>query len=267
MKRNAHRNARMKRKVYEKELRKLQVELCHLQDWVKDKGARVIILFEGRDAAGKGGTIKAITGRVSPRVFRVVALPAPSDRERTQMFVQRYIRQFPAAGEVVIFDRSWYNRAGVESVMGFCSKEEQQRFLTLCPQIEKYVVDAGIKLLKIWLEVGQDEQEKRFSARIDDPVRQWKLSPMDLESYRRWYDYSRARDLMLSATDSAHAPWHIVRSDDKRRARLNCISHILKTIPFKTVKRLKVKLPKRSSKGAYNDEATLKGRTFVAERY
>jgi polyphosphate kinase 2 len=267
MKRTAHRNARMKRKVYEKELRKLQVELCHLQDWVKDKGARVIIVFEGRDAAGKGGTIKAITGRVSPRVFRVVALPAPSDRERSQMFIQRYIQQFPAAGEVVIFDRSWYNRAGVESVMGFCSKEERQRFLALCPQIEKYVVDAGIKLLKIWLEVGQEEQERRFAARIDDPVRQWKLSPMDLESYQRWYDYSRARDLMLSATDSPHAPWHIVRSDDKRRARLNCISHILKSIPFKTVKRAKVKLPKRSSKGAYDDEATLKERHFVTERY
>ncbi len=267
MKRNAHRNARMKRKVYEKELRKLQVELCRLQDWVKDKGARIIVLFEGRDAAGKGGTIKAITGRVSPRVFQVVALPAPSDRERTEMFIQRYIQQFPAAGEVVIFDRSWYNRAGVESVMGFCTKEERQRFLALCPQIEKYVVDAGIALLKIWLEVGQDEQERRFAARIDDPVRQWKLSPMDLESYRRWYDYSRARDQMLSATDSAHAPWHIVRSDDKRRARLNCISHILKSIPFKRVKRTKVKLPKRSSSGAYDDEATLKGRHFVTERY
>jgi polyphosphate kinase len=267
MKRTAHRNARMKRKVYEKELRKLQVELCHLQEWVKDKGARVIIVFEGRDAAGKGGTIKAITGRVSPRVFRVVALPAPSDRERSQMFIQRYIQQFPAAGEVVIFDRSWYNRAGVESVMGFCSKEERQRFLALCPQIEKYIADAGIKLLKIWLEVGQEEQERRFAARIDDPVRQWKLSPMDIESYSRWYDYSRARDLMLNATDSAHAPWHIVRSDDKRRARLNCIVHILKSIPFKTVKRAKVNLPKRSNKGAYDDEATLKGRSFVAEKY
>jgi polyphosphate kinase 2 len=184
---------KMKRKAYEQELRKLQVELCHLQDWVKEAGARIIIVFEGRDAAGKGGTIKAITERVSPRVFRVVALPAPSDREKTQMFMQRYIRQFPAAGEVVIFDRSWYNRAGVEYVMGFCSAEQNRRFLELCPEVEKYIVDAGITLIKIWLEVGKDEQERRFSARINDPLRQWKLSPMDVESYRRWYDYSRAR--------------------------------------------------------------------------
>jgi polyphosphate kinase len=260
-------NNKMKRKDYEKELRKLQVELCHLQDWVKDKGARIIILFEGRDAAGKGGTIKAITERVSPRVFRVIALPAPSDREKTQMFLQRYIRFFPSAGEVVIFDRSWYNRAGVEYVMGFCTEEEHQRFLSLCPEIEKYIVDGGIRLIKIWLEVGKEEQERRFMARIDDPLRQWKLSPMDLESYRRWNDYSRARDLMLKATDSEHAPWHIVRSNDKRRARLNCISHILKSIPFKKIKRPKVKLPGRSDKGKYDDQASLKGRRFVAEIY
>src|SRR5262252_7015545 len=227
-KRAAGDTARMKRKAYEKELRKLQVELCQLQDWVKDKGARIIIVFEGRDAAGKGGTIKAISERVSPRVFRVAALPAPSDREKTQIFMQRYIQQFPAAGEIIIFDRSWYNRAGVEYVMGFCSEHEQGRFLELAPQFEKYVVDAGIMLIKIWLEVGKDEQERRFSARINDPLRQWKLSPMDLESYRRWYEYSRARDMMLSKTDSKHAPWYIVHSDDKRRARLNCISHILK---------------------------------------
>jgi polyphosphate kinase 2 len=266
-KRTAGGNTKMKRKAYEKELRKLQVDLCHLQDWVKDKGARIIILFEGRDAAGKGGTIKALTERVSPRVFRVVALPAPSDRQKTQMYIQRYIEQFPAAGEIVIFDRSWYNRAGVEYVMGFCTADEHRRFLELCPPIEKYIVDAGIKLLKIWLEVGADEQERRFTARIDDPLRQWKLSPMDLESYRRWYDYSRARDTMLKATDSEHAPWYIVHSDDKRRARLNCISHILESIPFKTVPRAKVKLPKRSNEGKYDDQAFLKGRNFVTEKF
>jgi polyphosphate kinase 2 len=258
---------RMKRKAYEKELRKLQVQLSHLQAWVKEQGLRAIIVFEGRDAAGKGGTIKAITERVSPRVFRVVALPAPSDRDKTQMFLQRYIQHFPAAGEVIIFDRSWYNRAGVEYVMGFCTEEQHRRFLDLCPQIEKYIVDGGITLIKLWLEVGKDEQERRFAARIDDPLRQWKLSPMDVESYRRWYDYSKARDMMLEATDSKHAPWHIVRSDDKRRARLNCISHILKSIPFKKTPPAKVKLPKRSSKGKYDDQATLQGRNFVAENY
>jgi polyphosphate kinase len=256
---------KMKRKAYEEELRKLQVELCHLQDWAKDKGARIIVVFEGRDAAGKGGTIKAITERVSPRVFRVVALPAPSDREKTQMYMQRYIERFPASGEIVMFDRSWYNRAGVEYVMEFCTKEQNRRFLELCPQVEKYIVDAGIILIKIWLEVGQDEQERRFGARINDPLRQWKLSPMDLESYRRWYDYSRARDMMLEKTDSKHAPWHIVRSDDKRRARLNCIAHILQSIPYKKIPRAKVKLPKRSDKGKYDDQSTLKDRNFVRE--
>ena len=267
LKRAAGDKAKMKRKAYEKELRKLQVELCHLQDWVKDKGARIIILFEGRDAAGKGGTIKAITERVSPRVFRVVALPAPSDRQKTQLFMQRYIERFPAASEIVMFDRSWYNRAGVESVMGFSSPEQTRHFLDLCPQVEKYIVDAGIILIKIWLEVGQDEQEKRFHARIDDSLRQWKLSPMDLESYRRWYDYSRARDMMLEKTDSKHAPWHIVRSDDKRRGRLNCIAHILRSIPYKKVPHAKVKLPKRSDKGKYDDQATLKERKLVREMY
>jgi len=269
LKRSAGSNAKekMKRKAYEGELRKLQVELCHLQDWVKAKGARIIVVFEGRDAAGKGGTIKAIAERVSPRVFRLVALPAPSDREKTQMFMQRYIRQFPAAGEIVIFDRSWYNRAGVEYVMGFCTEEQHRRFLELCPQIEKYIIDGGTTLIKVWLEVGQEEQQRRFSARINDPLRQWKLSPMDIESYRRWYDYSRARDMMLEKTDSKHAPWHIVRSDDKRRARLNCISHILSMIPYKKVPHTKVKLPKRSGKGRYNDQSTLKGRKFVRETY
>jgi polyphosphate kinase 2 len=258
---------KMKRKVYEKELRKLQVELCHLQNWVKKTGARVIILFEGRDAAGTGGTIKAMTERVSPRVFRVVALPAPSDREKTQLHAQRYIEQFPAGGEIVIFDRSWYNRAGVEYVMGFCGEDDHRQFLNLVPQVEKYVVDAGIRLFKIWLEVGQDEQERRFNARIDDPLRQWKLSPMDLESYRRWYEYSRARDIMLGKTDSKHAPWFIVRSDDKRRARLNCISHILQRIPYERVSQAKVKLPKRSNKHKYDDQASLNGMKFVAEKY
>src|SRR3984957_11372234 len=258
---------RMKRKNYEKELRKLQVELCQLQHWVKSSGARVIIVCEGRDAAGKGGTIKAMTKRVSPRVFRVVALPAPSDREKTQMFLQRYIERFPAAGEIVIFDRSWYNRAGVEYVMGFCSEEQHQRFLELCPEIEKYIVDGGIRLIKIWLEVGQPEQEKRFAARIEDPLRQWKLSPMDVESYKRWYEFSRARDMMLKTTDSKYARWHIVLSDDKRRARLNCISHILSLIPYRRIPRKRVKLPKRSGKGAYDDLAFLKGRNLVSEKY
>jgi polyphosphate kinase len=258
---------KMKGKAYDKQMRKLQVELCRLQDWVKSEGARILIIFEGRDAAGKGGTIKAITERVSPRVFRVVALPAPSDREKTQMYLQRYMAHFPAAGEIIVFDRSWYNRAGVEYVMGFVDKDQHKRFLELCPQIEKYIVDAGIRLIKIWLEVGQEEQERRFLARINDPMRQWKLSPMDTESYRLWYDYSKARDLMLDATDTKHAPWHIVRTDDKRRGRLNCISHILDQIPYKKISRKKVELPKRSTKDKYDDQASLKGRKFVAERY
>ena len=258
---------KMKRKLYDKELRKLQVELCHVQEWVKTTGARVIIVFEGRDTAGKGGTIKAITERVSPRIFRVVALPAPSNREKSQMYVQRYVEHFPAGGEIVIFDRSWYNRAGVERVMKFTSTKDVDRFLDLCPQIEKYIVDAGIVLIKFWLEVGMEEQERRFLARINDPLRQWKLSPMDLESYGRWYDYSRARDAMLKATDVDYSPWHIVRSDNKRRGRLNCISKILEIIPYKRIPRPKVKLPKRSRKNAYDDQASLRGRNFVAEKY
>jgi polyphosphate kinase 2 len=256
---------KLKRKKYEKELGKLQAELCKLQDWVKHKGLRVIIVFEGRDAAGKGGTIRAITERVSPRVFRVVALPAPSDREKSQMYMQRYLPHFPAAGEIVIFDRSWYNRAGVEYVMGFCSKEQHRRFLELCPAFERYIIDGGIQLIKIWLEVGDKEQKRRFEARIDDPVRQWKLSPMDLPSRERWFEYSRARDMMLEATDTKHAPWHILHSDDKRRARLNCIRHILDLIPYKKAPRDKIKLPKRSMKHAYDDQ--LKGRKLVPARY
>jgi polyphosphate kinase len=258
---------KMKGKAYDKHLRKLQVELCRLQDWVKTEGARIIVVFEGRDAAGKGGTIKAITERVSPRVFRVVALPAPSDREKGQMYLQRYIAHFPAAGEIIIFDRSWYNRAGVEYVMGFVDKDQHKRFLELCPEMERYIVDAGIRLIKIWLEVGQEEQERRFLARINDPLRQWKLSPMDTESFHRWYDYSKARDLMLEATDTKYAPWYIVRTDDKRRGRLNCISHILSQIPYKKISHKKVELSKRSTKNKYDDQASLKRRKFVAERY
>ena len=258
---------RMKRKVYEKEMAKLQVELCHLQEWVKANKLRVIILFEGRDAAGKGDTIKAITEKVSPRVFRVAALPAPSDREKTQLFFQRYMQHFPAAGEIVIFDRSWYNRSGVEYVMGFCAPAERDRFLLLCPQMERYIIEGGIILIKLWLEVGMDEQERRFKARIEDPLRQWKLSPMDLESYGRWYAYSRARDQMFKATSTRHAPWCIIRSDDKRRARLNCIAHLLKSIPHKRMRKAKIKLPRRSNKGRYNDQASLRGMMFVTERY
>jgi polyphosphate kinase len=255
----------VKRKLYEKELVRLQSELCRLQEWVKYKNLRVIVIFEGRDAAGKGGTIRAITERVSPRVFRVVALPSPSDREKSQMYVQRYMSLFPAGGEIVIFDRSWYNRAGVEYVMGFCTKEQHKRFLRDCPSMEQYIVDAGIILIKYWLEVGKDEQQRRFEARIKDPLRQWKLSPMDLESFRRWYEYSRARDLMLKATDTKHAPWFVVRSDNKKKARLNCISHLLSMIPYGTVPRQKVNLPPRSAKEKYGD--TLKGRHFVPEKF
>lgn len=257
----------MKRKDYEKELRKLQARLCQLQDWVRQEGMRIVVVFEGRDAAGKGGTIRAITERVSPRVFRIVALPAPSDREKTQMYLQRYVPYLPAAGEVVIFDRSWYNRAGVEPVMGFCTPEQHARFLEGCPVFEKYMVDSGILLLKIWLEVGKDEQQRRFEARIEDPVRQWKLSPMDVASWTRWYDYSKARDMMFAATDTPYAPWHILRSDDKKKARLNCIRFLLDKIPYKRVKRPKVKLPRRSKRGAYNDAASLEGRAFIPESY
>ena len=258
---------KLKRKIYEKELRELQVELCRLQDWIKVSGERVVIVLEGRDAAGKGGTIKALTEKVSPRVFRVVALPAPSDRDKTQMHIQRYVERFPAGGEIVIFDRSWYNRAGVEYVMGFCTPEQHQRFLDICPVFEKFIIEGGLRLIKIWLEVGQEEQDRRFKARVDDPVRQWKLSPMDIESYSRWYDYSRARDLMFKHTDTDYAPWHIVRSDDKKRARLNVIAHVLSQIPYKKVDRAKAKLPSRSSKRAYDDQSSIADRRYVAEKF
>jgi polyphosphate kinase 2 len=257
----------MKREKYEKAMEKLQVRLCHLQTWVKEKGLRVIIVFEGRDGAGKGGTIRALTERVSPRVFRVVALPAPSDREKSQIYMQRYVTQFPARGEIVIFDRSWYNRAGVERVMGFCDDDQYRRFLDLCPEFERYIIQGGTILLKIWLEVSPEEQRRRFEARVNDPVRQWKLSPMDLPSLERWYDYSRARDQMLKKTDTKIAPWYLVRSDDKKAARLNTIAHILKMIPHKELPHRKVRLPARSKKGAYNDSKTIRNRRYVKERY
>jgi polyphosphate kinase 2 len=258
---------KLKNKEYDKELTRLQAKLVGLQEWVKAKGLRVIVVFEGRDAAGKGGTIKAITERVSPRVFRLVALPAPSDREKSQMYMQRYVPYFPAAGEIVIFDRSWYNRAGVEHVMGFCSDDQYDRFLDLCPTFERHMVSSGIILVKFWLEVSNKEQERRFKARIDDPLRQWKLSNMDLPSREKWYEYSRARDAMLKATDTKHAPWYIVRSNDKKRARLNTIAQLLKLIPHKKVDRPKVKLPDRSKKHAYDDEASIAKRRFVPEVY
>jgi len=245
--------AKLSTKQYEKELRRLQAELCHLQEWVRHKGLRLIILFEGRDGAGKGGTIRAITERVSPRVFRVVALPAPSDRQKSQMYMQRYMAHFPAAGEVVIFDRSWYNRLGVERVMGFCTDKQYERFKTLCPVLEKFIVESGVILLKYWLEVGNKEQERRFAARITDPLRQWKLSPMDLPSRTKWYEYSRARDAMLDATDSRHAPWYVLRSDDKKRARLNCITHLLEQVPHKKLPREAIELPKRQGANGYRE--------------
>lgn len=264
---SADTSEKLERKKYEKKLRELQAELCKLQDWIKHKGLRVIIIFEGRDGAGKGGTIRAITERVSPRVFHVIALPAPSDRERTQMYMQRYMQHFPAAGEVTIFDRSWYNRAGVEYVMGFCTEEQHQNFLKLCPVVEHFIVDAGIILIKFWLEVSDKEQRRRFEARITDPLRQWKLSPVDLPSRSKWFAYSRARDMMLEATDTKWAPWHILRSDDKKKARLNCISYLLKLLPYKEVPREKIKLPERSMKHEYDDQKSLKGRKFVPEKY
>jgi polyphosphate kinase 2 len=256
---------KLTRKVYDKELEKLHVELVKLQEWVKHKGLKVCIVFEGRDGAGKGGTIKAITERVSPRVFRVIALPAPTDREKSQMYAQRYLPHLPAAGEVVIFDRSWYNRAGVERVMGFCSEEVSREFLTMVPHFERLMVDSGIILIKYWLEVSEAEQTRRLASRIDDGRKIWKLSPMDLKSYSRWYDYSRARDEMFVATDSEFAPWHVARTDDKRRGRLNIISHLLKQIPYKEAPREKVKLPKRQKAGGYREpDYPFK---FVKERF
>lgn len=257
----------MKKKEYLKKLRNLQEQLAALQDWVKRTEQRIVIVFEGRDAAGKGGVIKAMTQRVSHRVFRVVALPAPSDREKRQMYMQRYIKHLPAGGEIVIFDRSWYNRAGVEPVMGFCTPEETQRFLEVTPLYEREMVQDGIYLLKYWLEVSSKEQKKRFEDRIEDPVKQWKLSPMDLEARRRWYNYSRARDNMLNATDKDYSPWHIVHSDDKYKARLNCIAHILDQIPYQHMPIPKITLPERDEENAYNDEATMANRRYIPEKY
>ena len=242
---------KLSRKEFEAELEKLAVELVKLQLWVQQEGLKVIVVFEGRDAAGKGGVIKCITERVSPRVYRVAALPAPTEREKSQLYIQRYVQHFPAGGEVVIFDRSWYNRAGVERVMGFCSERQVERFLKLCPIWERAMVEGGITLIKYWFEVSQDEQTRRFKSRINDGRKIWKLSPMDLESHRRWYDYSRARDDMLAATDTPMSPWYIVDGNDKRRARLNCIAHLLSLIPYKDVKRDKIKLPDRQKPKGY----------------
>jgi polyphosphate kinase len=256
--------AKLKSKEFESQLAKLQEELVKLQLWVQHKGLKIVVLFEGRDAAGKGGVIKRITERVSPRVFRLIALPAPTEREKSQMYVQRYMPHLPAAGEVVIFDRSWYNRAGVERVMGFCTEQEVTRFLELCPIWERSVVQSGIILIKYWFEVSEEEQTRRFLGRINDGRKIWKLSPMDLESHRRWYDYSRARDDMLLATDSSYAPWYVVNADDKRRARLNCISHLLSLIPYEELEREKVKLPERQKRHGYVEPKNLRY-NFVPE--
>jgi polyphosphate kinase 2 len=255
----------MSRKAYEKELRALHVELVKLQEWAKATGAKVCIVFEGRDGAGKGGTIKAITERVSARTFRVIALPAPTEREKSQMFIQRYLPHLPAAGEIVIFDRSWYNRAGVDRVMGFCTEEQARKFLETTPAVEKAMVESGVLLIKYWLEVGPEEQQKRMEARIKDKRKIWKLSPMDLESYRRWFDYSRARDEMFAATDTSWAPWFAVRTDDKKRGRLNIITHLLGRIPYKEVEREAVKLPKRQKAHGYEEPAF--ARNWVPERH
>ncbi len=259
--------ASLTRKGFEKEIRRLQTELCALQEWVKETGARVVIVFEGRDAAGKGGIIRCITERVSPRVFRVVALPAPSDREKSQLYIQRYIQHFPAAGEIVIFDRSWYNRAGVEHVMGFCTQKQYEGFLEVCPYFEHQFIKGGIILLKYWLEVGNEEQGKRFEARVKDPMRQWKLSAMDLPSRAKWYEYSKARDAMLAATDTGMSPWHIVRSDDKKRTRLNLITHLLSQFPYTPLKKKAVKLPAREKKHAYDDQTPMIGKRWIPEKF
>jgi polyphosphate kinase len=242
---------KMKRKEYEAELRKLHAELVAMQEWVKSSGAKVCVVFEGRDTAGKGGTIKALTDKVSPRVFRIVALPAPTEREKSQMYLQRYVPHLPAAGEVSIFDRSWYNRAGVERVMGFCTEDQAKQFLAQVPGVEQSIVDSGIILLKYWLEVGEDEQTKRLQSRIDDPRKIWKLSDMDLRSYTRWYDYSRCRDEMFAATDSAWAPWYVVRTDDKRKGRLNLITHLLSQVPYEPLEHREITLPERPGPGDY----------------
>ena len=267
VKAGADKPQKLSRKDYEKELAKLQGELVKLQFWVRKTGAKVIIVFEGRDAAGKGGVIKRITERVSPRVFKVIALPAPTEREKTQLYIQRYLTHFPAAGEIVLFDRSWYNRAGVERVMGFCTDKEYERFLRMTPAVERALIDNDIILIKYWFDVSMDEQQRRFEDRIEDDRKKWKLSPMDKESFNRWYDYSRARDAMFEATDTDFSPWHVVPSDDKKRARLNCISHLLDLIPYKELPRTEVKLGKRNLKGKYDDEASLVGRRIIPGKY
>jgi polyphosphate kinase 2 len=258
---------KLSRKYYEKELEKLQIEVCYLQDWVRETGARVIIVCEGRDTAGKGGLIKRLTERVSPRTFRVVALAAPTEYERGKLYLQRYIEHFPAKGEVVIFDRSWYNRAGVERVMGYTSEQEVKKFLEDVPKFERWLVESDVILIKLWLEVGMKEQDRRLKARVDDPLKQWKLSPMDLKSYSRWYDYSRARDAMFEATDHAPARWYVLNSEDQKRARLNGIKHILSMVPYKRIKRDKIHFPKRSKKHAYKDDLDLHKVKRVREAY
>jgi polyphosphate kinase 2 len=258
---------KMSRKEYEKKLQKLQVEVCHLQEWVRETGARVVIVCEGRDTAGKGGLIKRLTERVSPRCFRVVALSAPNERERSKLYLQRYLEHFPAGGEVVIFDRSWYNRAGVERVMGYTGEKDVKRFLEHVPRLERWLVEEGVILIKLWLEVGKEEQDRRFRQRIDDPLRQWKLSPMDVKSYSRWYDYSRARDAMFEATSHGPAPWYVLHSNDKKRARLNGIKHILSQIPYKKIKRDKIELGKRSDKHRYDDQIDTHKVKLVREVY
>jgi len=258
---------KLETKLYEKEIFKLQIELCKLQEWVKQSGTKAIVIFEGRDAAGKGGVLKRITERVSPRVFRLTALPTPSDREKTQFYGQRYISRFPAAGEIVLFDRSWYNRAGVERVLGFCTEDDVERFFEQAPLFENMIVQSGIRLIKYWFEVSFEEQQRRFLARMEDPTKHWKLSPTDLESQRLWYEYSRARDAMLSRTHTGVAPWYIVPSDDKKRARLNCISHLLGQFPYETVPFEVPEMPKRQTKHEYDDSASLVGQNFVPEKY
>ena len=258
---------KLSNKEYEKELARLQTELAHLQDWVVHNGLKVLVIFEGRDTAGKGGVIRRITEKVSSRVFRVVALPAPSDREKTQFYFQRYTQHLPSAGEIVIFDRSWYNRAGVEPVMGFCSQEEYEEFLLACPGWEKALVRAGIILIKYFLVVSPDEQLKRFESRINNPAKHWKLSPMDVKARDHWYDYSRAYERMFNVTDTRHAPWHLVHSDNKKKARLNCISHLLDQIPYEHVPDEEVILPPLQKSNGISDEVILKDRSFVPERF
>jgi polyphosphate kinase len=256
---------RVPRNLYEAELARLQIELARMQTWVRAEGARVVVLFEGRDAAGKGGTIKRVTEPLNPRFCRIAALPAPSDRESTEWYFQRYIAHLPSAGEIVLFDRSWYNRAGVEHVLGFCTDEQYRLFMRQCPEFERMLIDDGILLTKYWFSVSDEEQRRRFQERIDDPTKRWKLSPMDLESRKRWVEYSRAKDTMFEHTDRDRTPWYVVNADKKKRARLNCIRHLLKAIPREDAPRVKVKLPKRSMKGAYDDVASLKGLRFVED--